>query len=92
WEDAIQFVGVIPGPDENVDEEEVRRLAKSFRLPYPQARDRDLSLTRRFGVRGTPTIIVLGPGGVVRYRGHSLPADLEALATAGAQGLVEPLR
>ena len=72
-EGQVDFYGVVSGPAGGVDEGEVAALAESWSLPYPQVRDRDGSLARRFGVTGTPTIVVLEPSGRVAYNGHSLP-------------------
>lgn len=71
--DRITIVGVVSGPDSSVDEAKLLAALESTGMTYPQVRDRDLSLTRALGVQGTPTIIVLGPNGQVRYRGHDLP-------------------
>jgi len=73
--DEILFVGVVPGPDDYVDDGEVEQMAAKLGLPYPQVRDRDLSLSRRFEVKGTPTIVVLGKGGRILYNGHRPPED-----------------
>ena len=78
-EGRLQFVGVVPGPDESVDESALDAAIARFDLPYPQVRDRDLALTRRFDIEGTPTIVVLGAGGRVVYRGHRAPEDWTAL-------------
>ena len=67
------FVGVVPGPDDTVDDGEVHRLAAELELPYPQVRDRDLSLTRAFGVEGTPTIVIMDSNGDIRFSGHRVP-------------------
>jgi len=75
----MEFVGVVPGPDASVDETALDAAIARFELPYPQVRDRDLSLTQRFGIEGTPTIVVLGSGGQVVYRGHRAPEDWSAL-------------
>lgn len=69
----VDFVGVVPGPDASVDEAALDQAIEKYDLPYPQVRDRDLSLTRRFAVDGTPTLILLGEGGQVLYRGHRPP-------------------
>ena len=52
----------------------MRELVATFDLPYPQVRDRDLFLTRRFDVKGTPTLVVIGAEGVL-YEGHGPPED-----------------
>jgi len=73
--DSIRFVGVVSGPDDVVDDSAVRAVARQNGLPYPQVRDRDLSLTHRYEVTGTPTIVVVGPGRRTLYRGHETPED-----------------
>jgi hypothetical protein len=73
-EGLARFVGVVSGPDDRVDEGAVRDRVEEYEMPYPQVRDRDLSLSRRFGVDSTPTLIVLGEGGRVIYRGKGAPA------------------
>jgi thiol-disulfide isomerase/thioredoxin len=73
--DEILFVGVVPGPDDYVDDGEVEQMAAELGLPYPQVRDRDLMLSKRFEVKGTPTIVVLGAGGRILFNGHRAPAD-----------------
>ena len=60
----------------------VREVAEGFALPYPQVRDRDLALTRRFEVEGTPTVLVLGPDGRLLYRGHAPPESWFSLVEA----------
>ncbi|MAF66956.1 MAG: hypothetical protein CMJ84_15035 [Planctomycetes bacterium] len=90
-EGEIDFLGVIPGPDEQVDEAEVRRVAASLGLSYPQVRDRDLAWTHALAVEGTPTIVVLGPGREVLYHGHRPPSDWSALSRAATQLLQREL-
>ncbi len=82
WGQRLRFVGVVPGRDADVDDAEVARVRAAWGYDFPQVRDRDLSLARRFGVEGTPTIVVLGAEGRVRYRGSRAPADWEALQGA----------
>ena len=77
--DRIAFLGVVPGPDDAVDEDEVRRLATKFGLPYPEVRDRDLVWTKAFAITGTPTLLLLDAKGRTLYRGHRPPADWGAL-------------
>ena len=72
---SIDFYGVVTGPDDVVDEEAVASTAQKLGLPYPQVRDRSAALARRFGVLGTPTIVVIEPSGEVSYHGHELPAE-----------------
>ena len=73
--DNIKFFGVISGEDEDVDDEKVLKTAKKFEMPYPQIRDRNLSLTRKYEVKGTPTIIIIGKGLSVLYNDNHLPKN-----------------
>lgn len=63
---------------------------KDFGIKYRVVRDPDASLTRRYKVAGTPTIIFLDRNGVVRYFGNELPGDyptrLAALVEQKGQG------
>jgi thiol-disulfide isomerase/thioredoxin len=80
YRDRVTFVGIVPGEDSNVDDGKVRATEKELGLNYPTVRDRDLALTRAFGIEGTPTIVVLrGTPAEVVYRGHQ-PPDFGALA------------
>lgn len=58
---------------------------KDFGIRYKVVRDADASVTHRYKVTGTPTVIFLDREGRVRYFGHELPADyaaqLDALVT-----------
>lgn len=74
---SLDVYGVVTGPEGVVDDAEVLRVADELGTGYPQVRDRDAALARRFDVRGTPTILVVGSGGELRYRGHRVP-DLRA--------------
>ena len=67
-----RFFGVVTGPDDLVDDAKVKSLARRLGLPYPQVRDRDGDLAKRFEVEGTPTIIVIAPDRSIVYRGHHL--------------------
>lgn len=71
----VAFVGVVSGPDEAVDQALFEKSVDELGLSYPQVRDRDLALTKRFDVRATPTVVVVGGDGHVRYRGSKLPSD-----------------
>jgi thiol-disulfide isomerase/thioredoxin len=75
YSDAMEFFGVVSGPDDVVDDAKVRRVVDEWGLRHPQIRDRDLTLTNRFEVVGTPVIIVLGQGARELFRGHRLPKD-----------------
>lgn len=51
---------------------------REFGIRYAVARDEDASVTRRYNVMGTPTILFLDRRTVVRYLGHELPSDYSA--------------
>jgi thiol-disulfide isomerase/thioredoxin len=74
----MQFIGVVSGPDEDVDFAAVERAVSDWGVPYRNVRDRSLELTRALKVAGTPTIVVLDGQGTVLYNGHDLP-DWDAL-------------
>ena len=76
----IRFYGIISGPDKDVDEAKVKNIVGRLGVGYPQVRDRDLRLSRSFDVEGTPTIVILGPGGSILYRGHRPPDNWNAFA------------
>ena len=76
----IRFYGIISGPDKDVDEAKVKKIVARLGVGYPQVRDRDLRLSRGFEVGGTPTIIILGSGGSILYRGHRPPDNWNAFA------------
>jgi len=79
FEGRFRFVGVVPGGTDYVDPEELLRTAEEWGLPYAQVQDTDLTLTHALDVRGTPTIVVLGRGKEILYRGHKAPESWEAL-------------
>ena len=70
---TTEFYGVVSGPDDVVDDDKVRAMTEQLGLTYPQVRDRSVALAEHFEVEGTPTIIVIAPGGEISYRGHRLP-------------------
>ena len=78
----IHFVGVIPGKAETVDEAEVAQVRARWGYDFPQLRDTDMSLTKALGVKGTPTIVVLGSERTVLYHAHRPPADWASLRGA----------
>jgi peroxiredoxin len=51
---------------------------KDFGIRYMVARDADASVARRYGVVGTPTIVLLDRKGIVRYFSNALPPDSAA--------------
>ena len=71
--DAFRFVGIVPGGTDVVDPASIRETAADWGLAWPQVQDTTLALTNAYRVEGTPTILVLGEGGKVLYRGVHPP-------------------
>jgi thiol-disulfide isomerase/thioredoxin len=82
--EAAEFYGVVAGPNEFVNDDEVGRTARKWGYVFPQIRDRDLRLTQEFHISATPTIVVLTPGGDVSYRGRRPPEDWGAVTRPSA--------
>jgi thiol-disulfide isomerase/thioredoxin len=82
----IRFLGVVPGKDETVDDDKVRAAAKDWGYTFPQVRDRDLALSKRFGVTGTPTIVVLGSDQKVLFNEHRAPKSWAAYERPNTEG------
>lgn len=76
--ERLRIVGVVSGPDKDVDEMKLNQQILRLGLEYDQVRDRDLSLTKHFGVTGTPTIVILGVTGEVLYTEHHVPPSWDA--------------
>lgn len=54
----------------------VKRYVKKYGLSYPVVFDEGSSVTKQFGVQGTPTIFIIDKRGIVRYRSAAIPDDL----------------
>ena len=72
--EGMEFLGVNVGVNDSL--RKVRRYAKKYTMDYPIYFDKDSSLTKRFKVSGTPTVIIVDKSGTVRYRDVSPPEDL----------------
>jgi peroxiredoxin len=68
---GVRVIGI------NIQDSQARTESgiKDFGIQYAVARDPDASVTRRYNVKGTPTVIFLDKFGVVRYYGNELPRD-----------------
>jgi peroxiredoxin len=66
-------------------QEDVEAYALEFELDYMVLNDDDKKedLAEAYQLVGTPTIEIISPKGVVLYRGHFLPKDLDALLQQG---------
>lgn len=71
---GMVFLAVNPGINDSVAK--VERFVKDNKIDYPVAMDKGAAVTKKFQVRGAPTIIVVDKRGIVRYRGSTVPNDL----------------
>ncbi len=71
---GMEFIGVNVGVNDS--EKKVERFAKKYQIQYPLYFDKGSQLTRKFKVSGTPTVIIVDKGGIIRYRGVTPPQDL----------------
>jgi len=69
----LRFVGVVPGGTDITTPADISKTARVWGLPYPQVQDTDLALTKAYCIAGTPTLVVLGQGGEILYRGSAVP-------------------
>lgn len=60
----------------NDSEKRASKFAAKYKMNYPILFDTGSTITRKYGVQGTPTIIIVDANGVVRYRDHSVPTNL----------------
>jgi mono/diheme cytochrome c family protein len=66
--EKLAVVGLFVDPDSS--DTALAAHAKEFRLAFPVARDLQLELARRFGVKLTPEAVLFDERGAVRYRGR----------------------
>ncbi len=72
---GLRVIAVNVGVNDSV--KRMEKYVGRYDIPYPVAFDRGSKVTRRFGVQGTPTVIIVDAKGIVRYRSAALPEDLE---------------
>ncbi|MFT4646831.1 MAG: hypothetical protein ACI9X4_000034 [Glaciecola sp.] len=90
--DRLNIAGVVSGPDKSTKKFKLGKFISSLGLTYPQVQDRDLSLTRLFDVKGTPSVVFPNAQREVVNRGHSLPKSLEPFHWSWTRLLTPPLR
>ena len=73
--EQLQFFGVVSGKDELVDAKHVQTFIEKSGFTFPQVRDKDLAMAKEMNIAGTPTVIIVGKGNQVLYRGHRPPKD-----------------
>jgi hypothetical protein len=65
---VVKLVGLCVDPD--VSDAALAAHAKEYRFNFPVARDVNLKVAKRFGVKFTPEVVVLDHRGQVRYQGR----------------------
>lgn len=73
------------------DRRRCRELADTYRIRLPVIVDADLELSRRFGVAGTPTAILVGPDGKVQTYGQPMSGEDLQSALSSADGDAAPV-
>ncbi len=61
----------------NDSEKRTKAFMKKYKMNYPVLFDTGSKITKKYGVQGTPTVMIVDSEGVVRYKSASLPKDLE---------------
>lgn len=64
---GVAFVGVDSNADDSL--EDIARVAASRGMTMPVWQDAGGALAKALGARSTPTVVLVGPDGRVRYRG-----------------------
>jgi peroxiredoxin len=59
--------------------DDVLRFQKDYELPYPVLWDEENKVSEMYGVAGIPTVILVDPDGVIRYRQHFLDDTFRTL-------------
>ncbi|MEE9612445.1 MAG: TlpA disulfide reductase family protein [Desulfatiglandales bacterium] len=71
--DKIQFLGINVGINQRI--EDVTTYVKKNKLTFPIVYDVDTELTDLFWVRFTPTNLIIGKNGVIRYKKAEMPEN-----------------
>ncbi len=62
----------------NDSEKRMKKFKKKYTMNYPVAFDANSVITKRFGILGTPTVVIVDSNGIVRYLSAELPKELGA--------------
>ena len=71
---GMSFVAVNAGVNDSPAK--AKRYVEKFEIPYPVVFDTGSQITRKVGVKGVPTVIIVDKKGVIRYRANAAPEDL----------------
>ena len=72
----IAFLGINAGWNDSVGR--AKSYVQKSDLSYPVAFDHDSKVSKKFMIRGVPTIIILDKEGVIRYQGFSVSEELQS--------------
>ncbi len=72
---GLELIAVNVGVNDSL--KKTKRFMKKYDISYPVGFDEGSRITRRFGILGTPTVILVDRRGVVRYRSSGVPSNLE---------------
>ncbi|MFC1835070.1 peroxiredoxin family protein [Thermodesulfobacteriota bacterium] len=71
---GMVFLAINPGINDPI--RRVKRFVDLFRVTYPVVYDKGARITKRYNIRGAPTIVMVDREGIVRFRGAKIPKDL----------------
>ncbi len=69
----LDVLAVNAGVNDSI--ERTKKFMKKYNISYPVAFDDESLVTKKFGVQGVPTIIIIDKTGVIRYQANSVPDD-----------------
>ncbi|MBE9562961.1 MAG: TlpA family protein disulfide reductase [Proteobacteria bacterium] len=73
--DRLSILAINIGKDDTDDK--ARKYQAKHSINYPIVFDEDSSITKSYAVKGTPTHIIIGTNGNIRYRGTKAPTGAE---------------
>lgn len=70
---GLKVIGVNVGVRDTT--KQMKDFVNENTIPYPVAFDRDSRVTKYFGIKYIPLIIITDKNGIIKYRAHKLPED-----------------
>jgi len=74
-ERGLEFLAVNVGINDSA--KKAGRYVEKYGITYPVAFDNGSAVTKKYGVMGTPTIVIVDKGGTIRYFSAAVPTDLD---------------
>jgi peroxiredoxin len=71
---GLEFLAVNVGINDSA--KKAARYVDKYGITYPVAFDNGSAVTKKYGVMGTPTIVIVDRGGTIRYFSAAVPTDL----------------